>query len=46
MFAIVRIIDKMFRIATNPSAFGEEPWKDICGYALLRSKHVEEKKGK
>lgn len=32
---IVRIIDKLFRIATKKDAFGESPWKDIMGYALL-----------
>ena len=33
--AIVRVIDKLFRIATDKTAFGESPWKDIMGYALL-----------
>lgn len=32
---IVRVIDKLFRIATKKDAFGENPWKDIMGYALL-----------
>ncbi|MFH2028638.1 MAG: hypothetical protein ABIJ08_05840, partial [Nanoarchaeota archaeon] len=31
MLAIVRVIDKMFRIATDKNAFGESPWKDING---------------
>ena len=35
MLAIVRILDKMFRIATNKKAFNEEPWKDIAGYGIL-----------
>ncbi len=35
MLAIVRVLDKLFRIATNRDAFGESPWKDIMGYALL-----------
>ena len=30
-----RILDKLFRIATNKEAFNEEPWKDIAGYGLL-----------
>lgn len=34
---IVRVIDKLFRIATKRDAFGESPWKDIMGYALLAS---------
>lgn len=32
---IIRIIDKLFRIANNKNAFGESPWNDILGYALL-----------
>lgn len=32
---IVRILDKLFRIATAKDAFGENPYADICGYALL-----------
>ena len=35
MLAIVRIIDKQFRIATRKDAFGESPYKDITGYGLL-----------
>ena len=33
--AVVRIIDKLFRIATDKDALGESPYKDICGYGLL-----------
>jgi len=33
--AVVRVIDKLFRIATDKDAFGESPWRDIAGYALL-----------
>lgn len=32
---IVRVIDKMFRIATDRDALGESPWKDIAGYGIL-----------
>ena len=32
---IVRILDKMFRVANKPDAFGESPWADIIGYGLL-----------
>jgi len=35
--AMVRIIDKMFRIATDKDAFGESPWQDIAGYAILKA---------
>jgi hypothetical protein len=32
---IVRIVDKLFRIATDRDALGESPWQDIAGYAIL-----------
>lgn len=35
VLTMVRIIDKMFRIANQPDAFGESPYQDIAGYALL-----------
>lgn len=35
VLAITRIIDKLFRIATDKTAFSEEPWKDIAGYGIL-----------
>jgi len=35
ILAITRVIDKLFRLATKKNAFGESPWRDICGYALL-----------
>lgn len=34
--AIVRIIDKLFRLATDPGYNGENSWGDIAGYSLLR----------
>lgn len=34
--ALVRIIDKMFRVARDPTYNGENCWSDICGYAMLR----------
>jgi len=37
VLAMIRIIDKMFRIATNKDAFGENPWRYIAGYAILKS---------
>lgn len=36
LLAIVRVIDKLFRIATDKDAFGEDPWRDIGGYSILR----------
>lgn len=35
MLTVVRIIDKLFRIASDKSAFGESPYRDIAGYGLL-----------
>lgn len=32
---VIRVIDKLFRIATRKDAFGESPWTDVMGYALL-----------
>ena len=33
--AVIRVIDKLFRIANQKTAFGEDPWRDIAGYGLL-----------
>jgi selenophosphate synthase len=33
--AIIRVIDKLFRIANAKDAFGESPWRDITGYGIL-----------
>lgn len=38
LLAVTRILDKLFRIATNPEAFGENPWIDIAGYSILMVK--------
>ena len=35
MLGVVRVIDKLFRIANRKAAFGENPWQDIAGYGLL-----------
>lgn len=37
MLAIIRRIDKMFRIATQRDALGENSWQDIAGYAILKA---------
>lgn len=42
--AIIRVIDKLFRIANKKDAFGESPWKDIAGYAILGIANDESKK--
>lgn len=41
---VVRILDKLSRIATDRDALGEEPWKDIAGYGLLGMKMVADEK--
>jgi hypothetical protein len=33
---VVRIIDKLFRIATGHPSDTEDPWTDIAGYSLLK----------
>jgi len=35
MLTVVRILDKLFRIANQKDAFGESPYMDIAGYGLL-----------
>lgn len=33
--AVIRIVDKLFRVATDRDAFGESPFRDIAGYGIL-----------
>jgi hypothetical protein len=33
--ALVRIMDKIFRLATNPNYNNENSWADIAGYCVL-----------
>ena len=35
LLTITRILDKLFRIANNPTAFDENPYQDIVGYGIL-----------
>lgn len=42
--AVVRILDKLFRIATNRDAFGESPFIDITGYGLRAAARGEEQR--
>jgi hypothetical protein len=44
--ALVRIFDKMKRIATDRDALGESPYRDITGYGLLGLKRVESNRAK
>ena len=42
VLAIARIIDKLFRIATDRDALGERPYEDIAGYSILRDTQLKE----
>ena len=33
--AIVRVLDKFFRIGARKNAFDESPWEDVAGYGIL-----------
>ncbi len=37
---VVRILDKLFRIATDRDAMGESPYRDIAGYGILGARRV------
>tara|TARA_R110000851_G_scaffold281965_3_gene435468 strand:- start:1658 stop:1951 length:294 start_codon:yes stop_codon:yes gene_type:complete len=41
--SVTRVIDKLFRLATAKQAFGESPWGDIAGYAILGVANDEQK---
>jgi len=44
MLCMVRIYDKMKRIATQKDAFNESPYRDIVGYGLLGLDKDQKKK--
>jgi hypothetical protein len=44
LLTITRVIDKLFRIATDRDALGESPWQDIIGYGLLALKRQQDKR--
>ena len=44
MLAFARMFDKMSRIATNEDAFGEDPARDLVGYAILMVAYHEEQR--
>ena len=35
LLTIARILDKLFRLANDPCAFDENPYRDIVGYSIL-----------
>ena len=41
--ALVRIMDKIFRLATNPNYNNENAWADIAGYCVLMLGYEEQK---
>lgn len=43
LLAICRVLDKLFRLANDPTYGGESPWADIVGYGLLRLGAHQEK---
>lgn len=43
LLAICRVVDKLFRLANDPTYGGESPWSDIVGYGLLRLGAWEDK---
>jgi len=42
ILCIIRILDKLFRIASQKEAFGESPYGDIAGYGILGVKKDED----
>lgn len=44
LLAVTRVLDKLFRIATDKDAFGESPWKDVAGYSILSLWSAQRKK--
>lgn len=42
--AIVRIVDKLFRVVNQRDAFGESPARDIVGYGLLMATRHEKER--
>lgn len=38
LLTVVRIFDKLMRVATAKDAFGESPYRDIAGYGILAAK--------
>lgn len=45
LLTICRVIDKLFRLATDPNWGDESPWLDISGYGLLGAGKSQMEKG-
>ena len=41
LLGVVRVLDKLFRLATDPNALGESPWTDIAGYGVLGAVRID-----
>lgn len=46
MLAVVRVFDKLMRIATDKDALGENPWRDVAGYGVLGVAYLGSKEKK
>lgn len=44
LLTVTRVLDKLFRIATDRDALGESPWRDVAGYALLATMATEKER--
>ena len=44
LLTVVRVFDKLMRVATDKDALGENPYSDIVGYGLLGYCMSEERK--
>jgi len=40
---IVRVFDKLMRIATDKNAFNEDAWRDLAGYGILGASRKEKR---
>ena len=44
LLTVTRVLDKLFRIATDRDALNESPWRDVAGYALLAAAATEDER--
>jgi len=45
VLTLVRMFDKMMRIATDKDALGESPYRDLAGYSILGVAYLGKKEG-
>ena len=46
ILCVIRITEKLFRIATDKDAFGESPYEDLAGYSILGAVNDHRKNNK